>query len=111
MDAQIKSSEYIDGLPYWDFFVDEDQGIVPMITGDNAEAQQAAIAVYLFKDSTPQLAGSDQYVDWLGFFTGETTFGELDAQIRKSLNNAGRDEYSPSYGIVDDHMKMKLTKA
>jgi hypothetical protein len=109
MEAQMSTETTIDGLLYWDFYVDTDQGIVPFLDEENEKNQEAAIAVYLTKDSTPQLSGSGQYVDWLGFFTNEISFGELDSNIRTSLNNAGLNEYYPSYAIENDQLKVGLT--
>ena len=110
MDAQMASETNTLGVFSWDFFIDTAQGIVPMITGANEDSQEASIAVFLTKDSTPQLAGSGQYVDWLGFFTEKISFGELDANIRQSLNNAGQSKFTPSYSMNNGQLQVAVVE-
>lgn len=110
MDAKMSSEVYSNGLPYWDFDVDTDLGIVPFLTASQEEEQQAAIAVFLPKDSTPQLSGSEQYVDWLGFFTHEISFGELVANVQKALENCGRTDFFPSYGVNNSKLSVAVKR-
>lgn len=110
MDAQMTSEVVVDGLPTWDFQVDTAQGIVPMVSGESEAAQGAAIAAFLQKDSTPQLDGGGQGVDWAGFFTQRLTFGELDANIRTAIQNSGYTDYGPSYDMTGDALTTVITK-
>ena len=84
------------------------QHIVPIITGSEEEKQQAQVAVGQVKGMIPQLP--DAGADWLGFIAGDVAFGDLDAQIRKSLSDGGHTGYNPDYDIVDDALTANAVK-
>jgi hypothetical protein len=111
MDAKLNS--YQDETTknnYVDFYVD-DNGCVPMITGDEEEEQNAQFVTFIKKNNIPQLSGNEHGVDWLGFVTGETKFGEIDAQIRDNINFVDlTDKYYPSYSIVNEKLKLEVIK-
>lgn len=109
MDAQLDTE--VGNPPTWDFFLilgEDGADYVPLITGLQEEAQNAAVAAVLFLGSIPQLP--DTGVDHLGFLTSTTTFGQLDSQIRIALRNAGRSDYLPDYDIVNNQLVVKALK-
>jgi hypothetical protein len=109
MDIKMQSETIESGkLPVWDFYISDD-GKASMIFDEEEDLQEAQIAAYLTKGSTPQLR-ADEYVDWLGFFLGQITFGELDAQIKQSIQNAGQTDYYPQYEIENEKLKVVITK-
>lgn len=96
------------------FFVDclvDGLGCVPIITGEEEELQNAQLATYVQKDSIPQLAGNGHGVDWSGFLSSSTAFGEIDAQIRANLEYSGLSEsYAPFYSIENEKLKITVRK-
>jgi hypothetical protein len=104
MDMKMGSST---GLPpTWD--VISVNGIVAFITGEEENLQSAQLATFLNLGSTPQL--SDQGVDWLGFFTGETTFGTVDSQIRDNISISKGSDYFPDYTLENNKLKVTVRK-
>lgn len=109
MDIKMQSETIEAGkLPVWDFYISDD-GKASMISDDEEDLQTAQIATFLTKGSTPQLR-SDEYPDWLGFFLGQITFGELDAQIKQSIQNTGKTNYYPEYEIENEKLQVIVTK-
>jgi hypothetical protein len=96
------------------FFVDyqvDSNGCVPIITGEEEQLQNAQMAAYIQKDAIPQLVGNGHGVDWPGFLSGKTGFGEIDAQIRDNLTYAGlSDLYAPFYAIENEKLKTTVRK-
>lgn len=106
MDAQMKVQETTPQSPVWDLKVID--GIVPVISGNKEELQNAILACFLEKKSIPQLP--EMGVAWTDFFTSKITFGELDVQIRDSLYAAEKSEFRPEYEIVNDKLTLNVTK-
>ena len=109
MDAQIIGLGGI--APTVDFYVPPavtGQHIVPMVTGAVEDAQQAQMLAFLILDGVPQLPGKGS--DWLGFMTNNLPFGQLDAQIRKAMEDGGHGDYSPDYDIVNDQLTVHAVK-
>jgi hypothetical protein len=95
MNMRLKSTANIP--PTWDIDVDE-FGNAIYISGEEEELQNAQVATFLPKGSTPQLS-EDVYPDWLGWLTEEVPFGELDSQIRNSIELSGSTDYYPEYSL------------
>jgi hypothetical protein len=106
MIMKMKSSEGIP--PTWDIDVDV-YGNAQFLEDDNAEMQTAQIASFLSMGSTPQL-NEAIYPDWLGWMTGEKTFGDLDASIRASIDNAGITNHYPEYSIMNDKLQLAIKR-
>lgn len=102
MKAEDNSGDY----PVWD--LKTDGNIVPIISGDKEEIQTATLACFLEKGTVPQL--EDAGVEWTAFLTGNKTFGELDAQIRESLQKADKSDYFPNYQIENDRLTLSVSK-
>jgi hypothetical protein len=112
MDAKIVSpapGSVLTGYSAWDFDVDMTEQIVPMITGDEEDLQAAEVAAALILDSIPQLPGVG--VDWVGFTGGTTSFATIDAQIRQMLNDAGQEDFYPTYDIVNGLLSVTVSKS
>jgi hypothetical protein len=92
--------------PVWDVKVEK--GIVPMITGDEEDLQTATLAGFIEKGSIPLLP--DAGVSWSDYLTKEITFGELDAEVRGSISEAGKDNFYPDYEIENDQLVMTIGK-
>ncbi len=92
--------------PVWDVKVEKT--IVPMVTGDEEDLQNATLAGFLEKGTIPLLP--DAGVSWSDYLTGSLTFGELDAQIRDSISEAGKDNFYPDYEIENDQLIMTIGK-
>ena len=90
-------------FPVWDFEVID--GICPFITGENADAQAAAIGSFLNKNSIPQLPGIG--VPWTDFLVGNTEFAQVDTTIRYNINTAGLP-YKPVYSVVNGRLKVEV---
>lgn len=91
-------------FPEWDVKVID--GIVPIITGDEENLQQATLAAFLDKGTIPLLP--DLGVPWTDFFTNKVSFGELDMDIRESLNKSNKTTYYPKYYIENDKLTMNI---
>lgn len=102
----MKQEDIAQNYPIWDVKVKD--GIVPILKDDKEDIQTALIASCLQLGSVPQLP--DVGVSWTDFLTGEITFGELDVQIRESINLAGLSEFRPDYQINGDRLTLKVTK-
>lgn len=102
MDISMSSSSGVP--PTWDLV--STNGIVSFITGDAETLQAAQLSAYLNLGSTPQLPG--QGTDWLGFFTGNTTFGEIDSQIRNNINNSIATGYYPDYELINNKLNVVM---
>lgn len=81
-------------------------GIVSFITGDEEELQAAQLATFLNLGSTPQLPLEG--VDWLGFFTGSTSFGEVDSKIRENIKISKGSKFAPDYELENNNLKVTL---
>lgn len=106
MDAQMKEEDLSADYPVWDLKVKD--GIVPILSGDREDIQVATLASFIELGTIPQLP--DVGVSWTKFLTGEMTFGELDVEIRTSIQNAGKDAYRPEYEINGDRLSLQVTK-
>ena len=91
----------------WDYYVVN--GIVPIIEDDQEDAQAASMAAYLQAGTIPQLP--DEGVDWVGFFTGDTPFNEVDNQIKNNLFAISLIDYYPTYDTVNDALVAQVGKA
>jgi hypothetical protein len=83
-------------------------GIVSFITDDEEELQSAQFATFLNLGSTPQLP--DKGVDWLGFFSGSTSFGTVDSQIRNNISLSRGPDYFPYYELINNKIKATVRK-
>lgn len=83
-------------------------GIARWIKGEEEELQQAQLATYKQLGSTPQLP--DDGTDWLGFFTGNVSFGEIDSQIRENIKNSKGDNHIPEYEIINNKLSVTVKK-
>lgn len=107
MDMKMKA-ETISATahPVWDVKVQN--GIVPIISGDEEDLQCATLAGFLEQNSIPLLP--DAGVPWTDYVNGSITFGELDADVRDSLSAAAKDNFYPDYQITDDTLVMTIGK-
>lgn len=103
MQSEVISSS---AFPIWDLEVEN--GIVPIISGDEEEMQTATLSAFLQKGSIPQLENVG--VPWTEFLTKQITFGDLDTYIRESLDNAGKSNFYPKYDISEDLLTMTVGK-
>jgi hypothetical protein len=104
MDIKMNSSTGTP--PIWDLLSVD--GIVSFITGDEETLQAAQLSAYLNLNSTPQLPG--QGTDWIGFFTGGTSFGEVDSQIRNNINNSIATGYYPEYELINNRLSVMMKR-
>jgi hypothetical protein len=104
MDIKMSSSTGIP--PIWDCL--SVKGIVSFIRSEEEKLQSAQLSTFLNLGSTPQLPTSG--VDWLGFFTGTTTFGEVDSKIRNNINISKGSEYFPDYELVNNKLKVTIKR-
>ena len=107
MDFQMSSVTVINGINTFDLAINS-SGILPRMTADQIATQQAMMATYLILNSIPQLQG--QGSDWIGFFTGNIGFGELDAQIRNNIQLSGNPSYYPNYYLENDQLQVQILK-
>lgn len=106
MDAQMKEENLNADYPIWDLKVKD--GIVPILSGDREDIQTALMASFIELGTIPQLPEAG--VPWTKFLTGEMTFGELDVEIRTSIQNAGKENYRPDYQLNGDKLTLQVTK-
>lgn len=106
MDFKMKAEDADAFGKTWDCEVEN--GIVPIITGEQDEMQSATIAGFLVRGTVPQLPEAG--VPWTQFLTKSLSFGELDFYIRESMQNAGRANYYPEYAIENDQLTMTVGK-
>lgn len=106
MDIEMQAEDTSGEFPIWD--LKTSGSIVPIITDEKEEIQTATLACFLEKGSIKQI--QDVGVNWASFLTGDTTFGELDAEIRQSLINADKTEYVPNYLLNDDKLTLQVQK-
>lgn len=107
MDLKMKEEKITSSAhPVWDLKVED--GIVPIIYGDEEDVQTATLAGFLEYGSIPLLPEAG--VPWTDFLTGKITFGELDADVRDSLSAAAKDTFYPDYQIVEDTLVMTIGK-
>jgi len=106
MDIQMKAEEFTSDSPIWD--LKTEGGIVPIISDNKENIQQATLACFLEQGTIPRL--EDAGIPWTKFLTNELSFGELDALIRESIRKAGQDEYRPEYYISGDKLLLEVTR-
>lgn len=106
MDMKLSAMDTTSDYPTWDVSVKDN--IVPILTNEASDMQDATLACLLEYGSIPQLL--QRGVDWTSFLTGEKTFGMIDAEIRESLRLAGFSEYRPDYQIQGDRLTLVVTK-
>lgn len=106
MDVKMASSTDTTSSTFstWDF--DIKNGIASFITGDDADVQLATIAAFLQIGSIPQLPSVG--VPWVEFLTHQVTFGDLDAALRSSAQNAGVTNFQPNYYIEDQNLVVRM---
>jgi hypothetical protein len=108
MDAQMQSStKSPTSYQEWDYYVVN--GIVPIIEGEEENAQAATIAAFLQVGTIPQLP--EEGVDWTGFFTGGVPFNEIDNTIKNNLARIGLVDYYPTYDTINDSLVAQVGKA
>lgn len=102
MDLQMDSSTEptATAFPVWDFTVSS--GIVSFLTGDLADVQAAGMAAFIQLGSIPQLPNLG--VPLAEYLTKSVTFGDLDAAIRQSAQNANVPSYVPNYEVVNGRL-------
>lgn len=91
--------------PVWDIKVENN--LVPIISGDEENMQNATLAGFLETGTIPQLPSVG--VPWQEFLTNGLTFGELDSYIRQSIEAAGQENYYPQYEIDDENQRLTMT--
>lgn len=106
MDLKMKAEDITTAGVSWD--CDVKNGIVPIITDDQEDLQDATLAGFLIIGTVPQLPEAG--VPWTDFLTGKITFGVLDFYVRDSLANVELQNYMPQYDIVDDQLTMSIGK-
>lgn len=106
MDLKMRGEDFTGEFPLWDVKVES--GIVPIIKDEEENIQTASLACFLEKGTVPQLP--DVGVEWTAFLTNDISFGELDAQIRQSIDKAGMTGYRPDYQIDGDRLTLKVKK-
>lgn len=104
MDIKLLSSE---GIPPT-LDIEVNNGIVRWIKDEEEKLQQAQLATFLQLGSTPQLPNKG--VNWLGFFTENISFGEIDSQIRENIKNSKGDNYIPEYEIINNKLSVTVKK-
>ena len=77
--------------------------IVPMLTGKAESNQQAQVLCQLILGAIPQVPDAGN--DWPTFLTGPAPqLGQIDADIRATLNRGGHPDYAPDYDVVNDQV-------
>lgn len=104
MDLKIQAQNITVQGTTWDVKVDN--GIVPILSGDEEDIQNATLACFLELGSIPQLP--ERGIPWTEFLTGTITFGELDSYIRESLVDSNKSDYYPNYEIQDDMLTLTV---
>lgn len=105
MDMKMRAEQISETEnPIWDVKVIK--GIVPIISGNEEKIQTATLAGFLELGTIPQIPAVG--VNWQGFLTGSITFGELDTEIRKSIQDAGVEQFSPDYDLDNDNLIMTI---
>lgn len=104
MDMKMKAEEITTAGTEWDVKVQD--GIVPIITGDEESLQCAIQAGFIIKGTIPQLP--DVGVPWTDFLTKKITFGTLDYYVRDSLQKVGKETFLPQYDIENDQLTMSI---
>lgn len=107
MDLKMSSStlQTPTSFPLWDFAVED--GIVPLINGNEERVQTAAIAAFLQVGSIPQLPTAG--VPWAEFETNGATFGDIDAAIRKAAIACGVSDFQPQYEFENGNLTVTMT--
>ena len=100
---QITATEH----PVWDVVVDQN-GCVPVISGEPEESQGASVAVFLQQKLIPILPEAG--VPWTDFLTKKITFGDLDSAIRYALKESGHLDYMPDYYMDGDRLAVHVVK-
>ena len=107
MDAQMASTVSATNVyPTWDFVVVN--GSVPYIVGDAEEQQKAELACFIQLGLIPSLPYAG--VDWVSFFTGDISFGDLDAMIQQMINWSGVVNYAPTYSAAGNQLVVTLQR-
>lgn len=106
MDMKMKAEDISTSGNSWDCKVVN--GIVPIISEDEENLQNAILAGFLIKGTIPLLP--DAGVPWPDFLTKKITFGDLDYFVRESLVQVGREDYNPQYDIQKDMLVMTMSK-
>jgi hypothetical protein len=106
MDLKMKAEDIqVSGIT-WDVKVND--GIVPIISGEDEDLQCATIASFLIKGTVPLLPEAG--VPWTEYLTNNLSFGELDFYIHESLRKTDKTMYYPEYDIQNDQMTMSIKK-
>jgi hypothetical protein len=92
----------------WDISVSADGCALMIADEDDELKQEAMVAAYLTRGSTPQVP--EDGVDWQGYITGEKNFGELDSDIRDNIEKLGPNTLYPDYDIVNNALKVNILK-
>lgn len=106
MDIKMKVEEITANDISWDCQVED--GIVPVLSAEEEELQDATQAGFLIRGTIPQLP--DAGIPWTDFLTGKLTFGELDFYVRESLRKAEKETFYPQYNIENEKMTMTIGK-
>ena len=106
MDLKINAEYEGENNPIWDIKVKN--GIAPIIYGEEENVQTATLACFLEKTSIPQLP--DMGVPWTDYLTSQISFGELDAEVRQSIDNCGKSGFRPDYIVDGEHLTLTVVK-
>lgn len=106
MDLKMNSEDITVAGVVWDCNVQD--GIVPVISGEDEGRQNAILAAFLIRGTIPQLP--DAGVPWTKYLTQEMSFAEIDYYVRDSLYKCERGNYYPEYSIEDNKLVMSIGK-
>jgi len=106
MDLKMRAEEITTAGVSWDCKIED--GIVPIITGDEEDMQCATQAAFLITGTIPQLPEAG--VPWSDFLTEKITFGELDFYVRDSLQKVEKETFYPQYEVDNDKLTMSIGK-
>lgn len=107
MDLKMNAEEIKDTGVIWDCKVQN--GIVPIISGDEEDLQCATLAAFLIQGTIPLLPEAG--VPWTEFLSKQLSFGELDYYVRDSLYKSGEVTFYPQYNIDNDKLTMSIGKS
>ena len=97
MDIKMKAEEITANGISWDCEVVD--GIVPILSAEEEELQDATQAGFLIRGTIPQLPNAG--VPWTDFLTKKLTFGELDFYVRESLRKAEKEKMTMTIGKLN----------
>lgn len=106
MDMKVSRSTAQTASQFPNFDVAVENGIVPLVSGNDESVQAAALAAFIQVGTIPQLPGVG--VPWAEFSTNIATFGDVDAAIRKAAAAANVSNFSPDYSIENEKLVVNM---